>query len=77
MMRIGGCQSVLYVAKQVRRSDRGVGANVSPVQMGHNGSGRRIWGRRWQPIPLVHLVERHRQRYLRPNQYGYKNGSDI
>jgi len=38
MMHIDGCQSVLYVAKQVRRSDRGVGANVSPVQNSHNGN---------------------------------------
>jgi len=46
MMHLDGCQSVLSVAKQVRRSDRGVGATVSPVQRGHTGRDRRSWGRR-------------------------------
>ncbi len=76
MMHINSCQSVLYVAKQVRRSDRGVGANVSLVQMGHNGSDRRIWGRRWQPIPQIRLVGKNQQRYLQPSPYGHKNGGD-
>ncbi len=39
MKRTDGCQSVLYVAKQFRRSDRDVGADVSPVQMDRNGKG--------------------------------------
>jgi len=60
MMHIDGCQSVLYVAKQVSRSDLGVGANVSPVQMGRNRSGRRIWGKRWQPIPLLPVIFSHK-----------------
>jgi len=42
VMHIDGCQSVLSIAKQVKKSDRGAGATVSPVQMGHNGSDRRI-----------------------------------
>ena len=42
VMHIDGCQSVLSIAKQVKKSDRGAGATVSPVQMGRNGRDRRI-----------------------------------
>jgi len=56
--------------------DLGVEASVLPLQKCHIGSYRRIPGRRWRGILQVQPVGKRQQRYLRPNQYGHKNGSD-